>query len=379
MCISLQLLYMPFRWKLGLILATALLWLANRGRAQAKPLKPYVNFALFSPCAQSTTVFEVQTNVPETEIVLREWFLGDQSPVKKGPRISHGYQNAGNYSVKLVLSLQGGKTISVQRKISISPPTPPLSPQKFSVCARQQSVIQLPEPSAPSVQYLWFRSPSEGNAFHQGVSWQTPKLETSQRIYVASLPAIGCPSKRVPIEIEVLSAPKAYILAAPAEAQLPVAEVSFAVPTQSAVQAWEWDFGDGNRSTQPNPLHEYRAPGRYPVTAQITDQGGCQYTLSYQMEVTQPSGLTIPGAFSPNGDQVNDFLQIEYYQLGEFRIDILDQRGQTVFASENPDFRWDGSDQAGQRLPEGEYLVVIQATDSKGNPIAQKGQVYLIR
>ena len=41
------------------------------------------------------------------------------------------------------------------------------------------------------------------------------------------------------------------------------------------VNSWLWDFGDGNTSTQQNPVHAYNAPGTYLVCLTITTTQPC--------------------------------------------------------------------------------------------------------
>jgi PKD repeat protein len=41
------------------------------------------------------------------------------------------------------------------------------------------------------------------------------------------------------------------------------------------VITWEWDFGDGNTSDEPNPIHTYTEPGNYDVTLTIVTEDGC--------------------------------------------------------------------------------------------------------
>lgn len=40
-------------------------------------------------------------------------------------------------------------------------------------------------------------------------------------------------------------------------------------------ETWEWTFGDGNKSTDTNPVHLYKVPGDLPVTLRITDKNKC--------------------------------------------------------------------------------------------------------
>jgi PKD domain-containing protein len=38
--------------------------------------------------------------------------------------------------------------------------------------------------------------------------------------------------------------------------------------------SWSWDFGDGGKSSQKNPTHQYSAPGSYEVTLTVKDNSG---------------------------------------------------------------------------------------------------------
>ncbi len=42
------------------------------------------------------------------------------------------------------------------------------------------------------------------------------------------------------------------------------------------IQSWHWDFGDGNTSTLPNPMHVYAAPGTYYVCLSIVMSDGTE-------------------------------------------------------------------------------------------------------
>ncbi|MEM7038873.1 MAG: PKD domain-containing protein, partial [Bacteroidota bacterium] len=55
--------------------------------------------------------------------------------------------------------------------------------------------------------------------------------------------------------------------------------------TPGPTVSWNWDFGDGNSSTQQNPTHMYGAPGNYTVTLITTDNNGCSDTATTTVEV----------------------------------------------------------------------------------------------
>ncbi len=50
--------------------------------------------------------------------------------------------------------------------------------------------------------------------------------------------------------------------------------------TSGSIIAWEWDFGDGNTSTQQNPAHTYASAGYFDVTLRVANAGGCVNSLS---------------------------------------------------------------------------------------------------
>ncbi|MEA1052545.1 PKD domain-containing protein, partial [Lamprobacter modestohalophilus] len=58
------------------------------------------------------------------------------------------------------------------------------------------------------------------------------------------------------------------------------------------LQTWEWDFGDGNSSSERNPTHVYTTPGLYNVTLTVTNSDGLSstYTRSQYIEVARPTG-----------------------------------------------------------------------------------------
>jgi len=47
--------------------------------------------------------------------------------------------------------------------------------------------------------------------------------------------------------------------------------VTFSDHSSGSIQSWLWDFGDGESSTEPEPTHIYRDPGKYTVTLKISD------------------------------------------------------------------------------------------------------------
>lgn len=95
------------------------------------------------------------------------------------------------------------------------------------------------------------------------------------------------------------------------------------------------------------------------------------------------AGFFIPEAFTPNGDNINDYFEIKGIELfGQNSITIVNRWGKTVYKargygiSTSPLF-WDGkSNQGGidRELPNGTYFYVLDLGNGE-QPIA--GSVYI--
>lgn len=68
------------------------------------------------------------------------------------------------------------------------------------------------------------------------------------------------------------------------------------VPSVSPIRGWDWNFGDGTRSSDPNPLKVYSTPGQYTVSLRVTSADG-QSTLVREnfIRVTQNTTFSVIG------------------------------------------------------------------------------------
>jgi gliding motility-associated-like protein len=90
---------------------------------------------------------------------------------------------------------------------------------------------------------------------------------------------------------------------------------------------------------------------------------------------------TIPNAFSPNGDGINDELRIiglPPENITRYNLQIFNRWGQVVFTSTNILDSWDGT-LNGQKCPDGVYCWVIYYEDNKKAKVTNKGTVVLVK
>lgn len=83
----------------------------------------------------------------------------------------------------------------------------------------------------------------------------------------------------------------------------------------SVVNAWNWDFGDGNTSTQQNPTHLFAASGTYTVTLDITASDGCSVTSSQDVDVYENPTVDFDFTEACEGD-LTDFADASVLGVG---------------------------------------------------------------
>ncbi len=86
----------------------------------------------------------------------------------------------------------------------------------------------------------------------------------------------------------------------------------------------------------------------------------------------------LPDAFSPNGDGVNDVLEVKGVVSSAFEMTIYDKWGLALFHSENSTAFWDGK-RDGQILPVGTYAYVVRYLDRSGESLTKRGVIHLVR
>ena len=119
--------------------------------------------------------------------------------------------------------------------------------------------------------------------------------------------------------------------------------------------------------------------GNYTVT--VTDTNGCKVNATMQVTQFCPPQLFLPSAFSPNGDQQHDDLEIFGRHFKNFELKIFNRWGEIIFISHDRSDRWDGK-YRGEEMPVGTYPWIISYQgeyDDSQKEITLKGSITLIR
>jgi gliding motility-associated-like protein len=109
--------------------------------------------------------------------------------------------------------------------------------------------------------------------------------------------------------------------------------------------SYTWDFGDGNTSTDENPLHSYADFGLYEVTLFAFDKYDCFDSLVSTVKLIDEAACWLPSAFTPNKNGINETFGPVCYSIQpeDFSFVIYDRWGSKIFESRDINLQWDGT------------------------------------
>lgn len=240
---------------------------------------PNVQFTATPLCFGEPTTFNDQTTVPNGGTVNGwAWDFGDgNGDVIQNPQ--HTYGNPNTYSVQLDVVTDNGCTGSLTDDIDIFP----LPTADFTVNNEcfYDALSFINQSSANVNQWEW----DFGDGNTSGLSNPSHQY-ASAGIYTVELivnTANGC-ADTTEVDVTAYAQPNAEFEIDPVclnNSSL-FGDLSAINPVDGDnITGWQWDFGDGNTSTQQNPTHSYGTEGVYNVSLTVISNFGCEdnYTL----------------------------------------------------------------------------------------------------
>ncbi len=206
-------------------------------------------------------------------ILSYQWSFGDGgTSTQINP--AHTYAAAGTYSVTLITTNSSGcsDTVIKTSLVNIGAFSPAFTNPPV-VC--QGAIVSFTNTSTPlPATATWFMGDgSSVTALNPAHLYNTPGVYTITMIADFG----GCYDTAYG-SINVISNPVPGFTAVNTTACKPPLTVTFTNTSTGGV-TYNWDFGDGNTSTQRNPVHTYTTNGSFTVTLTVTNANGCTTTL----------------------------------------------------------------------------------------------------
>lgn len=187
-------------------------------------------------------------------------------------------------------------------------------------------VVTLQDQSTNAVAWHWETGVGTSSLQNPGVFYHTPGVYTVRLIVTDAQGQTDTLIKEN--WIEVYANPIADITADKLDACTfePINFSDLSQPGSGQINSWIWDFGDGNTSTSPSPIHTYEELGDYPVSLQIQNQYGCtddiiiQNMISIQAPDASFSGDDLLACGPPlvvNLTSLGDTLGSHFWEFGD--------------------------------------------------------------
>ena len=218
---------------------------------------------------------------PDGSIVSYSWNWGDGTANGSTPNPSHNFTVAGTYVVTLTVTDNVGATATATTTVTVSPNLAPdavattATPIAIAPATISFSSADSVDPDGIIVTRRW----NFGDGSPLSTTANPTKSYANPGNYVVTLTVIDDNGAQdvASLNIAVLSvnqAPVAVANATPDFGKAPL-EVAFSsagsADPDGTIVGYEWDFGDGESSTDPNPTHVYATPGNYTATLTVTD------------------------------------------------------------------------------------------------------------
>jgi gliding motility-associated-like protein len=143
-------------------------------------------------------------------------------------------------------------------------------------------------------------------------------------------------------------------------------------------ETYEWSFGDGNISDLVHPNNTYEDPGNYIVTLVAIDEKGCTDTIAKPIGIEEAYYIYVPNTFTPDGLRFNNTFKASTVGIRSLQIRIFNRWGETVFVSDELNFKWDGT-YNNVMSQDGTYSWKIKYITNSGKEETITGHINLIR
>jgi len=233
-------------------------------------------------CLNESVTFTDQSTIASGAIATWRWDLGDGNWVSKNTNtaFTHTWATNNTYVIKLVaVSDRGCTSDTTTAPVTVHP----LPVTDFSlpaaVCmpggsAEFKNATTVADNSALS--YTWNFGDNSAVS-HAADASHVYSASGSYAVHLQATSAFGCIKDVTKTLQSFYDKPIAAFTVAPDTlCQGSNTEFSDAsTTTNSPIQQWSWDFGDGSSSTKKDPVIKYQQPGNYTVQLKVTNGVGC--------------------------------------------------------------------------------------------------------
>lgn len=234
---------------------------------------PTANFSFDTVCLNHTTTF-IDASINAIGWI---WDFGDgNTSASQNP--THTYAVDGTYNVQLVVNNAFGCTDTIIQQVIVRP-NPFAGFVADTACFGFQTSFTDTTLGGP---ITWQWDFGDGNNSNQQSPAHIYPVDSTYTVQLVVSNVFGCLDS-VSNNVVVLPQPTAGFNVTLSCAKQPATFVDTSLGTPNS---WQWDFGDGNTSTQQNPSNVYLLGGNYNVELIVGNGAGCIDTVVQTITVS---------------------------------------------------------------------------------------------
>ncbi|PKR80654.1 hypothetical protein CW751_07745, partial [Brumimicrobium salinarum] len=115
-------------------------------------------------------------------------------------------------------------------------------------------------------------------------------------------------------------------------------------------ETYDWSFGDGETSTENNPIHTYSVEedgeDAYEIQLIAYSELGCPDTAYVKLPFIEDLIYYVPNTFTPDGNKYNETFKPVFssgFDPQDYNLKIFNRWGELIFESQNAAYGWDGT------------------------------------
>jgi gliding motility-associated-like protein len=328
--------------------------------------------ANLSICTPLDSAILTNTSFITSGNITYRWTFGDgTSSDEISP--AHVYTHPGNYEIKLLASAAGGCSAETSQFILVKPgAAPAFTAQNICIDLNIPLINRTNAPGAPVVNYLWdFGNGDNSTLSNPAYAYTSPGTYTVK--LAASTPE--CPDVKTAQQIVTITAP-AIAERYPDHPAI----INFAEPLQArniGVSVLWTPATYLSNSHVYNPYFKGATEQLYSI--KLTTKEHCVTVDTLLVKPYKKIGINVPGAFTPNGDGVNDFLKPILWgikKVNYFRV--FNRYGELLFEMKSDEPGWNGKVKGSLQNMQA-VVWIIEAEDVDGVLHQEKGTSILMR
>ncbi len=345
---------------------------------------PAFTFTKLDSCASLRFRFDNLTTAPLPNYTNKTfiWDFGDNSPRIRTGFVSlvHTFPSIGSYTVRLVVedTTFCNSPDSTEKMVRINPNVKAIFSTSTRGCVPYTPVFN--NNSLGGTDWLWEFGDNTTSTDFEPIHIYTNVGSYNVRLIAIDTSTCNKRDTSAYFTITVYPIPTAGFTWSP---NPPVENTRTNFTNLSAgATRYVWDFGDGETSTDVNPVHLFNKTDTFHVVLAAFNDADCVDTFDAFVPIIIRPLLDVPKAFTPGrfsgGSYNNGIVKVEGFGIEKMMWKIYNRWGQVVFSTTNIRQGWDGTFK-GALQPMDVYTYTLDVAFSDGKKLRKTGDITLLR